>query len=233
LIALVTFDAAGTLLDHSWDPENLLLAAVAESGLRPQAPVESGRFAAILKERESDRIRSEASGDTAGIRSYWQGSIETWLLKSGLDPSHGGRLYEYCLARTLQPNGEIWRLHADAIEAIRLVRATGARLGVISNWDHTLHQILANLGLENAFDFVIASLEFGVEKPDRRIFDEAIRRGDSVPGTSLHVGDDDHDDIFGATQAGWRALRIDRARPTDLGRRRISSLVEVAEQVRA
>ena len=49
------------------------------------------------------------------------------------------------------------------------------KLGVISNWDNRLFRVLAVMGLEQYFDFVIPSYVVGVEKPDQRIFQLALQ----------------------------------------------------------
>ncbi len=83
---------------------------------------------------------------------------------------------------------------------------------MISNWDQRLPLLLKRLGLTPFFDAVVTSSEVGVEKPDGRIFTEALRRLEVEPGEALHVGDSPLDDVEGAIAAGMEAVRLDRSR---------------------
>ena len=58
----------------------------------------------------------------------------------------------------------------------------------------------------------------GSHKPDRRIFEVALRRADVAPGSALFVGDNLKNDIAGAEAAGIAAILID---PKGEGRRRL------------
>jgi putative hydrolase of the HAD superfamily len=50
---------------------------------------------------------------------------------------------------------------------------------------------MENLKLSQYFDFILTSSIAGYEKPDKRIFDQAIKLGGNVsPKDTLHVGDD-------------------------------------------
>jgi putative hydrolase of the HAD superfamily len=85
------------------------------------------------------------------------------------------------------------------------------RTAVISNWDHSLHQILRIMNLHHRFDLVVASLEEGFEKPDPRIFIQTLEKLGVRPENAAHVGDDPTDDLNGARAVGMRAVLIDRS----------------------
>ena len=76
------------------------------------------------------------------------------------------------------------------------------------------------LGLEKLFDFIVMSVEHGgIEKPDPRIFDVAIREAGCEPHELLHVGDHIEYDVRGAIDAGVRSVWLNRTseiRPTDI-----------------
>jgi len=57
---------------------------------------------------------------------------------------------------------------------------------------------------------VTVSLEEGIEKPDPRLFHLTLERLGVVAADVVHIGDNEIDDIEGASAAGVRALRIDR-----------------------
>ena len=83
----------------------------------------------------------------------------------------------------------------------------GPKLGIISNFDDRLHSILNQLGLGESFDFILTSYESACEKPDRGIFDEALKRAQCTdPSLAYHVGNSIDIDAVGAITAGWTPL---------------------------
>ena len=85
------------------------------------------------------------------------------------------------------------------------LRARGIRTGVISNLGWTgealadrLHRLLP----EHAFEFVIASSDYGVRKPDPLIFRAALSRANLPPEQVWFCGDQIDADVFGAQNVG-------------------------------
>ncbi|MDE2716798.1 MAG: HAD family hydrolase [Chloroflexota bacterium] len=67
------------------------------------------------------------------------------------------------------------------------------------------------LGLEKFFDFIVMSVEHGgIEKPDPRIFEIAVREARCEPHELLHVGDHIEYDVRGANDAGVRSVWLNR-----------------------
>ena len=67
------------------------------------------------------------------------------------------------------------------------------------------------LGLEKYFDFIVMSVEHGgIEKPDPRIFEIAVREARCEPHELLHVGDHIEYDVRGANDAGIRTVWLNR-----------------------
>jgi putative hydrolase of the HAD superfamily len=69
------------------------------------------------------------------------------------------------------------------------LRSLGLALAVVSNADFALSERLAALGILPFFDAVVTSAEVGAAKPDRLIFDAALRRLAVHRSRALHVGD--------------------------------------------
>lgn len=76
------------------------------------------------------------------------------------------------------------------------------------------------LGLEKYFDFIVMSGDHGgIEKPDPRIFEIAVREARCAPHELLHVGDHIEYDVRGANDAGVRSVWLNRKSenpPTDV-----------------
>ena len=73
---------------------------------------------------------------------------------------------------------------------------------------------LQRIGIAHYFHEIVTSVEVGVAKPARPIFDEAINRAGVEPHESLHVGDHPESDILGAQNAGMRTAWINRTKAT-------------------
>jgi len=84
-------------------------------------------------------------------------------------------------------------------------------LGLITNGASCLQrEKLATAGLEEYFDTVIVSAEFGVGKPDPSIFEHALDQLDVGAEQTTMVGDSLARDIDGAITTGIRGIWINR-----------------------
>jgi len=104
----------------------------------------------------------------------------------------------------------LWTAHdPQALEALALVRSSGARAAAISNSNGSVASVLAAVGLGSQLDFVVDSGQVGVEKPNPRIFELALARAGVAPSEAAYVGDFYSIDVRGATAAGLRAVLLD------------------------
>jgi HAD superfamily hydrolase (TIGR01509 family) len=83
-------------------------------------------------------------------------------------------------------------------------------VGILSNWDARLPDLLEALGLAQLFDPVLVSALEGYAKPDPEIFLRAAARAGLPASGILHVGDDPNLDLAAARAAGFHALLLDR-----------------------
>ena len=70
----------------------------------------------------------------------------------------------------------------------------------------TLREILSNHGLMPYFQHLTFSDEAGVAKPHERIFNMTLQALSARPEESVHVGDSEPADVYGAKLAGLRAV---------------------------
>jgi putative hydrolase of the HAD superfamily len=94
--------------------------------------------------------------------------------------------------------------------AVSAMKRAGYRLGVICNTGMTggrvLREVLRHHGLLEYFDSTLFSNEFGISKPDPRIFLQTLRElGGVEPSEALHVGDIEELDVAGARRTGMHA----------------------------
>ena len=85
---------------------------------------------------------------------------------------------------------------------------SGPKIGVVSNFDERLPLILTSLEIKDYFDVIVTSQECKSAKPDRNIFDAAMKAvGVTEPANCYHIGDREDTDVAGAIAAGWRPMR--------------------------
>ncbi|MEG0240440.1 HAD family hydrolase [Anaerorhabdus sp.] len=108
------------------------------------------------------------------------------------------------------------------------------KLGCITNGDSKgQHSKLDICGLKPYFDSVIVSGDFGVHKPDPRIFIESCSQLGIEPDEMVYVGDTFYADVYGATLAGCTPVWLwpDRERPCQSDVHHIYSFSEIIEKV--
>jgi putative hydrolase of the HAD superfamily len=114
------------------------------------------------------------------------------------------------------------------------LRDAGVRLVVVSNWDVSLHERLAETGLAPLVDAAVASAELGVAKPDPAIFAHALGLVGAGADAAWHVGDSVAADVEGALAAGVRPVLVARdgaGGPPPPGVPAIASLTELPRLV--
>ena len=109
--------------------------------------------------------------------------------------------------------GHTHTLVPQAKETVQALRDKGYRLFAASNsFGHLQRSRLQHAGLLPFFEDTFISIDIGYDKPDRRFYEEALRRCNLQPSEVLMVGDSMTTDILGAQAAGIDAVFFDRSR---------------------
>ncbi len=107
---------------------------------------------------------------------------------------------------------EVFFIARNAVEPFADVRPTLERLArrytlaSLSNGNADLRLI----GLHDVFAFSLNAIDVGAAKPAPLMFELARQRLAAQPEQIVHVGDDPEHDVFGATQAGFRTVWVNR-----------------------
>ncbi len=174
------FDAA---LDESWDEMNRLI------------PDGTDRYAHF----------------PGGERGYW-----LRFAQGAIDRVGGEPMPENFAAQVLDElrdafrNREAWVVYDDVVPTLETLRDGGVGMGVVSNWDTRLPEVLERLDLARFFETVTVSGVEGVEKPDPLIFRRALTHLGAEAEDTVHVGDLPEIDLAGAEAAGIRGVLVDR-----------------------
>jgi putative hydrolase of the HAD superfamily len=98
-------------------------------------------------------------------------------------------------------------LFPDAAHTLATIRASGPKLGLITNGSVRMQQRKVEcLNLAPLFDEILISDAEGVAKPDRQIFQRAVDRLNASPARTVFVGDHPEVDVAGARAAGLRTI---------------------------
>jgi putative hydrolase of the HAD superfamily len=106
---------------------------------------------------------------------------------------------------------EPWFVYADVMPILKDWQQQGIQLGVISNFDSRLNQVLTHLELINFFNQIIYSSRYKIAKPDPRIFQFALDQFNCLPSQAWHIGDSLREDYNGANTLGIKAFLIQRS----------------------
>jgi putative hydrolase of the HAD superfamily len=197
----VIFDWGGTLTrwhDIDFHAESLALA---------QAVVNADH------DVEVSRQRLHEAGNTIWSRSrdhQQSATVDDLFAEAGLehDPELLDAYYEF------------WEPHTPTDPEVRplweALRADGIKVGVLSNtiWPRAFHeQIFERDGVLDLIDGDVYSSEIPWTKPSPKAFVAAMQAVDvDDPARCVYVGDRLYDDIWGAHNAGLRAVHIPLSR---------------------
>lgn len=173
---------------HEWLVENTPMAAALFSS--PSALREVREHMAAS--------RPDLRNDLSSLRRE---SIRLALYRAGENPLLADSAFDVFFAERQRVT-----LFDDAKPSLEFLSARFPLVS-ISNGNADLERV----GLASFFRATISAREFGVGKPDPRIFHAAAGAVDLTPENVLHVGDDATLDALGALNAGMQAAWINRS----------------------
>jgi HAD superfamily hydrolase (TIGR01509 family) len=172
-----------------------------------EAPVERVREAEIAARVRMDALlggRQSMEGDSM-FRRYCRMVLEA------IGPEAAAQAEPLVAAlEAYDRAGNLWDLAEPTVPAVvAKLRARGLRLGVISNSDGRVRDLLVRQGVASLFDVIVDSGSIKIEKPDPEIFFHAARALDVKPSESVHVGDIYSIDFVGCRRAGMHGILLD------------------------
>ena len=115
-----------------------------------------------------------------------------------------------------------FELYDDALSALNVLRASGLKIGLLSNTARDLDEFVAHHRL--TVDAVLTSRAHGKTKPHETIFRRMLELLGVEPGEAVMVGDTLEDDVEGALAVGMGAILVDREARYPSGRERLNDL---------
>jgi HAD superfamily hydrolase (TIGR01549 family) len=104
----------------------------------------------------------------------------------------------------------LWELKQGVVELLGSLREMDFRIGIISNFDHRLKQIVHDrFNLAGTVDYLHVSQSEGVEKPDPRFFRGFFERHGLDAAKAFYTGDSYLLDFLPATRFGLKSWLLD------------------------
>lgn len=226
-IRAVCFDATGTLIEVAESVGTVYSRAALAQGVTLAAWRLDDAFARVMRHppslaAASTTGASRAEREAAEI-AWWNDRVrQTFQATDSTVEFPDPKAFARSLFESFRCK-EAWRVRPGARELLSVLRADGFALGLASNFDHRLLQILEDLALIDFFGALeIPSLQ-GRAKPDRAVF-EALATGLGARLEELaYVGDDTPETLAAIGRLGLRVFDV----------RQHAALPELAERLRA
>ncbi|KAL3870358.1 hypothetical protein ACJMK2_038428 [Sinanodonta woodiana] len=206
---LLTFDITNTIIRVMGSVGQQYANVAGVYGLRANASILDQSFKSAWKKQNAQYPNF---GCQQGLSSYrwWTELVINCLTEAGYSgndnlPTIANHLYAHF------STGKGWEVFPTSVcttlDEIKRKYPT-MKLGVISNFDERLDNILQSLAIRHYFDFVLPSGLAKVAKPDVKIFHLALDIAGVRPSEAIHVGDNVTNDYFGARGVGMTALLL-------------------------
>lgn len=170
--------------------------------LTVHAPMAAALFSSPAALRE---IREYMAGSRPDLKhdmsALRRESIRLALYRAGEDPLMAEAAFEVFFAERQRVT-----LFEDALPVLEFLVARYPLVS-LSNGNADVQRV----GLGKYFRAAITAREFGVGKPDPRIFHAAAGAAEVQPEEVLHIGDDATLDVLGAMNAGMQAVWLNRS----------------------
>jgi putative hydrolase of the HAD superfamily len=204
-IRAVFFDAVGTLLF----PRAPVSRTYVEHACRYGASLTEGEVraafrAAFARQEVADKAAGWRTGESRE-RARWRAIVTDVLPVTDSEACFAG-LWDWFS----QPTA--WAVPTEAGEILSELGARGLVVGIGSNFDSRLLPIVdAFPELAPVRGRVVISSLVGWRKPAPQFFDALVAAAGWDRSQLLYVGDDERNDLQGATAAGLRAVLLDPA----------------------
>lgn len=207
-IRLITFDVTQTLLNFKHIPGQNYEKMAAQYGIKAD-PIKLNK--SMQKYFISLSIEHPHYGfQTIGWKQWWINLVtKTFQDSTTINNTDASKIANELISKF--EKADCWTQTSGSIELLTYLGSRNLPIGVLSNFDPRLPVILQNMKMEQFFKFVLYSYEIGASKPDKRIFEEALKRSGVVglkPDEAMHIGNSIELDYVGAKEAGWNAILI-------------------------
>lgn len=119
---------------------------------------------------------------------------------------------------------------ADTFDTLKYLKSVGYKLGIIANQSIGAAERLNLWGLLHFFNVIVTSAEFGISKPNKLIFEKALKLARCLPQNSIMVGDRLDNDIIPAKflkmKTVWIRKGLSKYQSLELGKNNADWIID-------
>lgn len=214
---VITFDCTNTLLYFKIPPSQMYLKTALEMGEKKENFNENFDMMKSFRSNFKDLNKNHPifGKKSIGYNEWWTRLVTKVLKEATADKINENSCNKIAqkLIRKYETD-ECWGKFNRADELLKAIKEQNKIIGVISNFDPRLHNLLSNMNLQKYLNFVITSYDVGVEKPNKEIFQHTLEEAKKInfdikPHEILHIGNEQDKDVNGAKSANFSAILID------------------------
>ena len=208
-LCVIFFDAAGTLIETRNSVGEIYSRVAREFGFEAEPRILQQNFTRSFRRQPPLAFPAGTPEEALAEleKGWWRNLVREVFDGLGSFPRFDqffDEIFERFRGR------EFWRVYDDVAPALAELKRRGLRLGIVSNFDSRLYDVLRACRLDHFFDSVHISASVGAAKPDAAIFQAALNHYAIEARQAWHVGDNLREDVEGAMAAGVNAALLDR-----------------------
>ncbi len=204
----ILFDLYGTLVDIETDESmeeiyRVIAHLLTYYGVYRHRWEVRERYYEIMKEQREGRHEEYPEID---VEAIWDALLSQEGVQSPSDCKGLAKLLAQIYRAVSRKRLELYPGVKTVLDELR----RGYRIALVSDAQpcYALPEIKA-VGLENYFDPVVISANYGFRKPDKRLIEKALDAMGLLPADVLAVGNDMYRDVYGASRLGIKTIFFD------------------------
>lgn len=208
---VIFFDAMGTLFDLKTSVGEIYQQYALKYGVKADAKLINQAFIQSFK---SAPPLAFSSGELAIIKQqefiWWRNVVAKTFSQIGVLEKFSNFADFFAEVYLYFSTKDPWYIFPDTINSLNKWRNLKVQLGIISNFDSRLINLLNILNLSQFFTSITISSLAGVAKPDPNIFNIALDKHNIIAQQAWHIGDSLIEDYQGAENAGISPFWLNR-----------------------
>ena len=154
-------------------------------------------------------LRDDLLAHSGTTEKFWIEYSRRRLVALGASPAWAAEV----APKVSMHMGEVYKPESivpdDVRKTLAELKQAGYKMAVISNRDKPFQADLDDHRLSEFFSFSLAGGEVNSYKPETRIFEHALQRGNVTADETIYVGDNYFADVVGSRRAGLRPVLYD------------------------
>ena len=137
---------------------------------------------------------------------------EEYVLKKAVEYCKNNQKGDLAVIKLLGVEKPVWEhqyeiLYKDTETCLKDL-SKKYKIGIIANQEFGTEKRLIEFGIRKYIDVIVASAEEGVAKPDKRIFEIALKKAGCKAENAVMIGDRIDNDIIPAKKMGMKTIWI-------------------------